>query len=347
MSNYVTNRMRAATSGCPDPPAMDKKERVSKAAELAKSLGVTACRKDYRGTTAEAQFSGEVDLLLASANVAGGVKTTSMQNSAMGCEQVLAIADSYNKTISNISCTLSRSEYSSTKTLQTGNTITFEAGKDLNVNCPILKIDQNISVKFVSLESLNESEKTQITTAITDVIKKTDEAIQQSSSGVGAVAEGSKVAKDTTVDIQQQDYKEVVNETIKNMELKADAQNNITFKAGGNLTITGNQCELNQNIIIDIVAQNLVSTTLEKVFDGKISNAIDQISKTTQESKQLGQETLDDFGKLSGGGGFNKDRFLGRIVGGFMLLLILGVIGFVLFNTDVGKKAMKDMNRRK
>lgn len=313
---------------CPPPPPMTPAQQGAKAAELAKAVGATACQRSSATERSETQGHAGIDLgFLGKAGVSVGNVTTSQSQTAIGCEQLIAISDTYNKAVSNISCSLSKNQYTSTKTLTTGNTITFEAGKDLNVNCPVLKIDQGINVKFVSLEQLTESEKTSMANEITDVIKKTDEALQEQKLGVGAMGDGSKIIKDTAVDIQQQDYKLVVNEVIKEMDLKVDSKNNITFRAGGNLNITGDQCILTQNIVLDIVAQNIVSSTLDKIFSGKISNELVQESKTGQTAEVKGLEEIAKFSDLSNPVFSSSGSSLFKIIIVIVIVLIMLGIG--------------------
>lgn len=329
---------------CPPPPELPVDQLVAKAGEIAKAMGVQSCNTSQTSATAKVA----VDAWVAAAEAEFTFNTTS----TVGCEQLIINASEYNQTQQNITCIINKSSQKATVNTKVGNSIEFKAGKEINIDCGKenasgFKINQNIDLDSVSSFQFSSETVSAIANQTKDAIAKTTKTFQDSKNGLGATPQGSKVINDEVTNINNIDYGKLVNDSLKELNISTDAQNNITFTAGGNINVKGNNCVLDQNILVKLVANSIMNDAYSQAFKNISEKINTSDNETTQKSENKGAESLSTFGQ------FLKSRSIAMVI--MIIAVVAGfalVVYFVFRNpenvknisnaaSDVAKGAMK------
>jgi len=261
---------------CPTPPTPTVSEQSQKAGQIAAAMGVKSCDTQQMSGT----FQGNVNLFLASAKMQATMNSTS----TVGCEQLYISAETFNQSQQNITCIIKKSQATVQKTLSAGNKISFKAGRDMQVSCSTLNITQSISLKFVDLTQLTNSEVAQITNEAKATISKVSSILQDSTSGLGATPQGQKILKDYVTNINNVQYSQAVTEAINNVQVTLSTNNDITIESGRDLFISGTQCTIDQDIIIDVVSSTILTDTVNRIM----SNIGDTVATSDEITGQAG-----------------------------------------------------------
>lgn len=321
-------------AGCPPVPPPTESEKAGAAADLMKATGAQACSTHQMSATAKATVSA----LFASA----AISMTASESSTLGCEQIIAIAEKYRAVQRNVTCILNQSTTTIKKVLTNVNSIRFEAGGDLNIMCPTMKIGQGISIKTMDEINISDQDETQIADDISSVAKAVANTIQTNVAGFGSTEKGGKEVIDRLTQVDNIDYKAKVKQAFREFSTTMDNQNNLVFKAGGNINIFAKeQCEITQDIVLDLAAKYVIDTVLKDAFSSSMSSVNEFENQIQQSSEGKGAEALDD--------GFWSGYFSGNLVmyliGGVILLVIL-YAGYKLFMSPAGQKAINDASSK-
>jgi hypothetical protein len=304
---------------CPPPPELKNEEKASKAAEIAKAMGVRACEMSQASFTANFGAS-------AFAVMSTEMEVTYNQSSTVGCESLMINASEYNQSQQNITCTINKSSMKTNINTKAGNSITFDAGKNIDIDCKDgFNIKQDLNLESVNTINLTSETVTSIANQTKDTVKKTLDTIQKSTTGLGATPAGQKAISDEVVNINNVDYGKLVNDTLKEINISTDAQNNITFKAGGNVTIKGNNCNLDQSLLLKVIANSVLSDAYSQAFSNISEKINESDTKMRQENEAKGAESLKSFGAYSPAA---LAKALGNI---YIWLAIIGAVGGGIF----------------
>jgi hypothetical protein len=301
------------TQGCPPPPALPAKEKASKAAEIARAMGVRSCETDQFSLTA----NYEVNLLVASAEM----EVTVNKTSTVGCEALLVEASELNKSEQNITCILNKSTAKTTINARAGNSITFKAGKDIDINCPKFVIKQNLVMESVNIAALSSSDKQEIAKVAKDTVKRIGQTLIESKTGLGATPQGAKVIKDAVENADNIDFNQTVNDSLKEISISTDAQNNITMEAGGNIRIRGQECNISQDLFLKVISKVVIQDAVEKAFSDLSEIINEKVDTTTIQTESKGAEELSNFGQGRSS----------RIIMLIVVVILLGVVGYFIF----------------
>jgi hypothetical protein len=315
-------------AGCPPVPPPSESEKAGAAADLMKATGAQACSTHQMSATAKATVSA----LFASA----ALSLTASESSTLGCEQIIAIAEKYRAVQQNVTCILNQSTTTIKKVLTNVNSIRFEAGGDLNIMCPDLKIGQGISIKTVDEINISDQDETQIADDISSVAKAVANTIQTNVAGFGSTEKGGKEVIDRLTQVDNIDYKAKVKQAFREFSTTMDNQNNLVFKAGGNINIMAKeQCQITQDIVLDLASKYVIDSVLKDAFSTSISSVNDFENQIQQSSQGKGAESLDE--------GFWNNYFnssmMMYIIGGIILFVLL-FVGYKLFMSPAGQKAV-------
>jgi hypothetical protein len=311
---------------CPPPPELNNEQKASKAAEIAKAMGVRACETSQESFTAN--FGSSAFGLLSAE-----MEVTTNKTSTIGCESLMINASEYNQSQQNITCIINKSGQKSTINTKAGNSIEFEAGKDIEINCPNVagattggfSLKQNIDLDSVTEFKFNQETITAIENQTKDSIKKTTDLIQKSETGLGATPAGQKAASEELTNIQNTDYGKLVNESIQEIGITTDTQNNIKLKAGGNIIIKGNNCTIDQGILLRVIANNIMSNSYSSAFKNIAEKINESDTRMSQENKAKGAESLKSFGAYS------PAALIGALGNLLIPLAIIGALGGAIF----------------
>lgn len=314
-------------AGCPPVPPPSESEKAGAAADLMKATGAQACSTHQMSATAKATVSA----LFASA----ALSLTASESSTLGCEQIIAIAEKYRAVQQNVTCILNQSTTTIKKVLTNVNSIRFEAGGDLNIMCPDLKIGQGISIKTMDEITISDQDETQIADDISSVAKAVANTVQTNVAGFGSTEKGGKEVIDRLTQVDNIDYKAKVKQAFREFSTTMDNQNNLVFKAGGNINIMAKeQCQITQDIVLDLASKYVIDSVLKDAFSTSISSVNEFENQIQQSSQGKGAESLDE--------GFWNNYFnssmIMYIIGGIILFVLL-FVGYKLFMSPAGQKA--------
>ncbi len=280
-------------TSCPPPPPPTREQLKTEGAALMQAAGVRTCETSQSSFTAEAH--GSISVPFAGADF--GMSMTSNNSSSIGCEQIAVITDKYRKTVNSATCLLKKTKNVVRNTITGINSVVFEAGRDLDVNCSGeegLSIKQKMSLDMISQINLSQAELTQIETACKDVVKTIADTAMSSNNGLGATPQGQKMIKDTLTDIEQNDYKSSISETLNETVTKMAGSNTVLLKAGRDLKITGSRCVFEQDMLIKMIAASTIDSTISDMM----KNLSDTISDTSVSTKTTAENRgADDLAK--------------------------------------------------
>lgn len=303
-----------ALEQCP-PPAKPTDE-INNAAvkDAAKAMGIRSCKTST--STATAGFCSVAILGCAAAQF------TTTDN--LGCETVQIIADKFRQTTQNISCIMNINIRTVDASMRSSNTVRYKAinGAKLKVKCPGgLKIEQSATIKYVDLQSISTEQIAEIAneakTTATEIVK----AVQKNEAGYAGTPIGSKFVSDSQKQIDSLDFKKNVKESIDQIKIRVNANNEVEFIAdGAELEFEGNACEIKQNTLIDIMATKILNDSLTSVFKTKVESEVKKDVSATSENKSEGApNVVGDMFKSIGG-----------MMGMGMLVIVIIIIGLVM-----------------
>jgi hypothetical protein len=303
-----------ALEQCP-PPAKPTDE-INNAAvkDAAKAMGIRSCKTST--STATAGFCSVAILGCAAAQF------TTTDN--LGCETVQIIADKFRQTTQNISCIMNINIRTVDASMRSSNTVRYKAinGAKLKVKCPGgLKIEQSATIKYVDLQSISTEQIAEIAneakTTATEIVK----AVQKNEAGYAGTPIGSKFVSDSQKQIDSLDFKKNVKESIDQIKIRVNANNEVEFIAdGAELEFEGNACEIKQNTLIDIMATKILNDSLTSVFKTKVESEVKKDVSATSENKSEGApNVVGDMFKAIGG-----------MMGMGMLVIVIIIIGLVM-----------------
>lgn len=339
-----TAPLPSANSTCPQ-PIQTPSDVANNIATTLQAAGIQACSTDQT----DAQFSAQMQ-----GSIAGiGGANMSMQGSTnhtatIGCEQVAAISNAYKQTVNNITCTIKNNTNNITNSQNAVNAINIEAGGNISINCDScsgpscatstgggLSFDQSINLTLVSKIQLSDSDVTSIANNTSAICQGIVKAAQDSTNGLGATPQGSKIIQTATNTISQQNFNEAVTSAINNINVTQNANNSVTIKAGGNITIVGKQCTFNQDAVLNIIADAIVSNVVQNTMQNVASAINTNDNSAEQVSKNTGAESLV---KVAAPDQTSNPYYgSGSVI--IMIVVILGLCGLAALALK-GKKSM-------
>lgn len=306
---------------CPEKEPLSVNEKAAKSAEMAQAMGVQACSRQERGI--DSSVEAEIDAWVASAKASANFSFT--DSASIGCEQISIIANEMNQATDTVSCILSNSSASSELTVNAQNAIRIEAngeGSEIKIDCGEqgLNINQSINIKIIKLDELSEDEQNDIATAVDTAVQQSAKGVQDSLQGRLAMPPSQKQILEQCTKIQNSSYKIQAKENIKKISLNVNAKNDITIIANGGakIFISGKQCNFNQNIMLDIVAQSIVQNTLKTAFSDTFRTAATMDAETKQKGEVKGVN-------------FKTPTSWAKTIGAIFGFLFLGFVIYLLY----------------
>lgn len=298
---------------CPPPPKPSDEQLGSAAAQMCKAMNIESCKTS--SYTAQAEMGNF--LASASLNVSG--------SSTVGCDQVMAMANSYYQSQQNISCVLKQTSTKNQTSVTGINSININALRDdFIAECP-LDIDQKIKINLVELSQLSQEQKNEIAKSVkttTDDIVKT---LQDSKSGFGATPQGSKYISDTLSKVQNIDYNKNVTQTLNEITTSVQGGNTINITAGRSVILKGTQCKIHQDSVIDIMATSILNDQVSNIFTSMSEMTKKTTTDVTQTATNAGMPNL------------FENKWVQYIMIGIALIVLFGGIGYAASKQDWGE----------
>ncbi len=310
---------------CPPPPKPTPQEENDALAKVIEASGIQACRTD--NTQASLQAKASV-LGLASA----GINMSFNQTSTVGCEQVVASSKKYQQTQQNITCMIKQSKNVSSTTINNVNSIIFEAGNNLEVDCASggINITQGAAVRFIQSINFSSQEINQIAQQTKSIVKDLISNASNSTTEAGATPQGQKTLTDINNKIDAIDFNQSVSQSVNEVNTSVNTQNKILLKAGNNLKIKGSQCKFSQDIVVNIIASTIV--------DNAIDNALSQVGEIVNESDVQNVQTSENIGPDMGKSFWENFDNKYLIIAGVVIVCVI-IIGIIIKLTFGGKNS--------
>ncbi len=302
---------------CPPPPTPTPQEKNDSLAKIIEASGIQSCRTD--NTQASVQAKASI-LGLASA----GINMAYNNSSTVGCEQIIASSKKYQETQQKISCMLKQSKNVSSTTLNNVNSILFDAGRDLNVDCPSgISITQGANVTLIQTIKFNTQEINQIAQETKSIVKDLVSNTSASTTAAGATPQGQKTLTDINNKIDGINFNQSVSQAVNEVNTSVNTQNKILLKAGRDLNIKGSQCKFSQDILVSVIASTIIDNT--------ISDALSQIGESINETDIQNVQTSENTGPDMGQSFWeNFDNSTKYLIIGIVAVVCIVVIGIVL-----------------
>lgn len=305
-------------SSCPPPPKPSSEQLASAAAEICKAMKIESCKTSSFNAQAEMDVLGGLGGS-ASLNIGG--------SSTVGCDQVMAMANSYYQSQQNITCILRQTSTKNNLVVQGINSIVIKSGKDLTIDGGEggFAVDQNLKINVVKMDQLSQEQKNEITKTVKTTTNDIVTALQDSKSGFGATPQGSKYISDSLTKIDNTNFDQNVSQTLNEISTNTLGSNILEIVAGGNLTIKGKSTNINQDIALDIIATS--------ILNDQILNAFDSMSEITKKTEvDVTQKSVNE-----GMPNLFEGKWMKYIMMGIVLIVLFGGIGYAASKQDWGK----------
>lgn len=268
-----------------------KREIQETAPTILKALGAQACKNTSDILQTSMTATTAADFLIFSADATVTTEYDVSKTSSIGCEQIAVATKQYIASAKKIACILNENVTTSSKTLNTGNSIIFRSQNgDINFDGP-LKINQSIEIVMIDLSQLSSQSKMDIADEVKQTALQSVEAIQESTTGMGATPQGSKTVSDQKTEITSENINHIVEKVINEVSITLNSQNDILIETvNGNINIK--EADIDQNILINLTATLIIDNSLNTVFKSLANAVSTQESKATQIANNLGADTL-------------------------------------------------------
>jgi hypothetical protein len=302
-------------AACPSPPTPTSEDLRSAAAQIAQAMKIESCK------TSSFNAQGEIDAL---GGLAGSASFNISGSSTMGCDQIMAMANSYYQSQQNISCILKQST-TSDQTVVTGiNSININVGGNLIQGCDFV-IDQNLKLTLIKTVQLSQNQIEQVSniakTNINDIIN----ALQDSKSGFGATPQGSKYISDSKTKIQGVNFNQNVTQTLNEITTSVQGGNTINITAGRSVILKGSQCKISQDSVIDIMATSILNDQISNIFTSMSEMTKKTTTDNTQKSDNQGMPNL------------FEGKWVKYLMMGIAVIVLFGGISYAASKQDWGE----------
>jgi len=338
-------------ANCPS-PSPNPSDVANNIATTLDAAGIQACSTDQASTQFSAQMQGSfMGIMQGNASVQASTNKTS----TVGCEQVSAISNAYKQTVNNITCTIKNNTNSIENSQNSVNAILIDAGKDIYIDCsgctnPTtcadskdgggLSFNQSINMKMMSSIQLSTNDVKSIANNTSAVCQGIAKVAMDSTNGLGATPQGQKSIQTATNTISQQNFNEAVTNAVNNIKVSQNADNTITIKAGGSIRIVGKQCTFNQDTVLDIVANAIISDVVQTTMQNVATAINTNDNEASQRAVNKGAEELikvatpeQTSNPLHGLGGTAQMLMIGAII-----IAVLGVAAVGMKGAGVAGK---------
>ena len=252
-----------SAASCPTPPfkqGTTVNNQASQASTLLNSLNLSGCQTSDQGASSYSFFGSSVNT--------GAINTTS------GCASIGVLLQSYGSTVNAVYCAIQKDTTKYVNSYSNIETIQIQAKGNLTIDCTGTTgfgtfQTADSSINTINIQKLSDSISDPVNEAITNGI--TDWLPAQKSA---ALADGSD--PDKTDAAINQINENITTNTFKNeSHFQTDSISNVvlngttlTMTAGGDITIEGSECTMNQDSLVVIAIKNTVANAFVRALKG-------------------------------------------------------------------------------
>jgi hypothetical protein len=259
---------------CQTRKGLDSSELPSYTAQQAKGLNSASCSTS--ATTAESTFTfagggvfGSKALLGGGVmGFGGGGETLATSSATMGCEQTMIIAQRNYDTVQKIKCIMTQTATSISAIAKAVNNIDLEStGGRVVFACPDkFEFLQNININVNNTQNYNENQKADIENTLKETAKFNLQTALSTKTGFGATPQGQDVLAESIKKMDSEDFAQQVKQTVVNITSELEGDQTVKIKAFDDIFITGKECKISQDTVLDIVSQTMVNGVNELAF---------------------------------------------------------------------------------
>lgn len=262
---------------------------------MAKAVGATTCRNDSKNSQTSNSTAAEISasimgLANANGNFTNNYSNVEAEASSIGCEQLAIMASQFDASSKKIACLIGSDSTSISTDLKSINSINFESGGDMTFD-DTFDVIQNLKIKYVDIHNLSIETTNAISSEVQNALINSIDTLQESKSGVGSTPQGAKVLSDLKSKVTNETMNTIVNEKITQIKTTVDSANVLQFKSAGRLTFKKG-VKINQDLMIDILANTLLSNSIDQVLSSVEKSSVDNATKISQKAENLGVDTL-------------------------------------------------------
>lgn len=271
--------------------SVSQDEFESAANNILKNLGVTSCKYTQTIDETAAQIQEQTGLVLSPFGVGGAYTAsgttgeTDSTTSAIGCEQIAVTAVRYVQTKKSImeilNCSCTNIDQSAVAT----NKVRLVAHGSV-IDCDLV-INQEIQIKTIALNEVSTEMKQEIERLTTDFLDFSIDKMVTDSGEMGKTPSGQKSVTDLKTELNSEETQRQINENITNMIQTINADNEIVVEIHDSV-LSGSSCKMDQNILLEVVATNILSSSMDLLFKSQEFKDIMTKTDETQESEQEG-----------------------------------------------------------
>lgn len=282
-----------------EPPKMTQTDFKNSLESLIKAAGIGPCKNFTSASNRTKTDAFGVDWLLglSKATKTSADISSSATGYSVGCE-ALAITTQkyYNATqrvmqILDCSCNIMKVD------VVAGNNVRIKA-KNSEIRCNI-NINQTIDVKVATENSISETSQNQITTEVNNFINQAIDNIVFTEAEAGGISTGSKTFTDIDTKVLNQTYYNNVKNAVQESLLAVKTTNGVEIDLESSV-LTGEECNINQDIIIYLTAKNIMNRSLSNVFqDTNIQDALQKVSTMVKSKAKGVADITEKAGKVA------------------------------------------------
>ena len=266
MSSDNTAAIAAQNCKLQGQPQLNFSQNLSKAQAFVQSLNINHCVTDSASTDTTHSGGFIVDK--------SSSETKSSSDFTSGCSAVNALMQSYNDAVENVKCIINSTNSSSNTSSVSINSvdITSENGGNLNITCPTgFVVNQSGTANVTMRNSIGNNTQSAITNAIASHIQNFTNKLKNLNPGTniyGPQGQGTVSLNQISQQSTDANFGSQVTNAIQNI-IQANTSNNILdiTANGGNLYLSSDKdCEINQDMHINLIANAAVSTGFAEAF---------------------------------------------------------------------------------
>lgn len=280
----------ALKSDCAYTPEQARTDSIKTLGDILEKAGVTSCKTTAASASSYKSLNGSLKYKLlgglggtASAELSASMGDADSKSSTEGCESLIASSEKYQTTINNVKCNLQSVQSNTTASLIIQQEV--EIGLDATLECgEIFEGTQKAEGTLTLISTLTSSQKDQITNTITDGLKRVAETMSKSETGFGSTEAGKKILTDIQKSLTSNDITSSISKTITDTLATMTANQKITIKG----KIRSRKCIISQDVLLSLVATNMVNDSFDKVFSNYTTQSAEHNSKNASDSKAIG-----------------------------------------------------------
>lgn len=254
----------------------------------------------------------------------GVTKTGAIDSTAttVGCEQLTVAAVRFVQTKKSImqvlNCVCTNLD------LQAAAINNFDlVAYNSELKCNVV-VNQTINVKMVATNEVTNEIKQEIQRVTTEFISMATDALLATKTEAGAVVQGQKAFSSVSQELNSEETTQQISENITKMMQTATTGNTIRMEIHDSI-LSGSQCTFDQDIVLNLVATNILSSVMDTFFKSdSFTAAMTEIKQSTEQEATGVATIVEEQGKAAAGS--QKLMIIAGIIVAVIILIIIIII---------------------